>query len=57
MASNMNLLVQVTLYNDDGGVAEQLVKVYDGSYHWEVTRAFDVLGESVAKKIDPDYEG
>lgn len=53
----MNILVKVTLYDETTGkVEEQIVEHYDGSYSWEVSQMFDLLGEKVAKKFDPEHE-
>lgn len=51
------LLIQVTVYDDETReVGQQFVRHYEGSYGYEVEKVFDVLGQKVAKVIDPDYE-
>ncbi len=49
----MNILIQVTLYDEDGKVTEQTIHHYWGSYGWEVEQLFEKIGKEVAPKIDP----
>ena len=53
-----SVLVQITLFSEETGeVVKSTVHTYTGSYHWEVTRMFEKIGEEVANAVDPDSGG
>lgn len=53
----MRILVQVTLYDDEGNVKEQIIDTYgDDGLGYEIERMFRLLGERIAKQIDPSHE-
>lgn len=48
--------VVVTIYDDETHkVLEHLYFPKSSSYAWEVSRLFYQIGETVARKIDPQY--
>ncbi len=52
-----DVLIEVTIYDDESGeVSERLVVNYSGEYGWEITQAFEKLGERIASKVDPSHD-
>ncbi len=52
-----DVLIQITIYDDEtGDVVKQIVENYSGEYAFEIVRFFEIVGEKVAKMIDPNHE-
>lgn len=47
------VLIQVTVFEEDGDVKKAIVRTCNSAYHWEIVSMFEQLGEQVAAIVDP----